>query len=102
MGDKTQEDLLFLRLSRKEWRRKRRPLKLQKELVKRLLFFVNLLVTLSERMLLSALGMAALNPRAYGRHGLVISIVEFILLLGSKKGMHLGDELTKTTVTETL
>jgi uncharacterized RDD family membrane protein YckC len=33
---------------------------------------------------------------------LIISIVEFILLLGSKDGMRLGDEIAKTTVIETL
>ena len=37
-----------------------------------------------------------------GCHGLITSIVEFILLLGSKKGMRLGDEIAKTTVIETL
>jgi len=33
---------------------------------------------------------------------LIISIVEFILLLGSKDGMRLGDEIAKTAVIETL
>ncbi len=33
---------------------------------------------------------------------LIIGIVEFILLLGSKDGMRLGDEIAKTTVVETL
>ena len=33
---------------------------------------------------------------------LIISAVEFILVLGSKDGMRLGDEIAKTTVIETL
>ena len=33
---------------------------------------------------------------------LIIGIVEFILLLGSKDGMRLGDEIAKTAVIETL
>ena len=33
---------------------------------------------------------------------LVISAVEFVLLLGSKDGMRLGDEIAKTAVIETL
>ncbi len=33
---------------------------------------------------------------------LIISVVEFILLLGSKDGMRLGDEIAKTAVIETL
>ena len=35
-----------------------------------------------------------------GRHGLIINMIEFILLLGSKSGMRLGDEMAKTTVIE--
>jgi uncharacterized RDD family membrane protein YckC len=33
---------------------------------------------------------------------LIICVVEFILLLGSKDGMRLGDEIAKTAVIETL
>jgi uncharacterized RDD family membrane protein YckC len=33
---------------------------------------------------------------------LIVSIVEFILLLGSKDGMRLGDEIAQTAVIETL
>jgi len=33
---------------------------------------------------------------------LIISAVEFVLVLGSKDGMRLGDEIAKTTVIETL
>jgi uncharacterized RDD family membrane protein YckC len=32
----------------------------------------------------------------------IVSVVEFILVLGSKEGMRLGDEIAKTVVIETL
>jgi hypothetical protein len=31
---------------------------------------------------------------------MLVSLVEFLILLGSKNGMRLGDELAKTTVVE--
>ena len=76
MGDaiKTREDQVFLRRSRYEW--------------------MNVIVSLGSGGIKST--------SLCGCHSLIPSIVEFILLLGSKKGMRLGDEIAKTTVIETL
>jgi len=54
-------------------------------------------------MLLSPLANGGIEyMRLCGRHGLIINIVEFLLLPGSKNGMRRGDEIAKTAVIEAL
>jgi hypothetical protein len=58
----TQEDRVFLRLSRKEVKEKEKTFKIIERVSEKIAFFVSVSVTLSERMSLSALEMTALNP----------------------------------------
>ncbi len=71
-----------------EWGRKRGPFKLYKELVKRLLFFYELIGNSSWPNVVVGFGNGAIESTGLcGRHCLIISIVEFILLFVSKNSM---------------